>query len=64
MREKPINAENFHSVYSLGIGGFFGFSHLFLLEILIFKGRTARRHYKLFGVKGLRFSPKQINVLH
>jgi hypothetical protein len=25
-----------------------------LLGILIFKGLTARRHYKSFGVKGLR----------
>jgi hypothetical protein len=27
--------------------------HTFLLGILIFKGLTARRLYKLFGVKGL-----------
>jgi hypothetical protein len=27
---------------------------MFLLEILIFKGLTARRLYKLFGVKGLK----------
>jgi hypothetical protein len=32
----------------------FGFSRIFLLEILIFKGLTARRHYKSFGVKGVR----------
>jgi hypothetical protein len=30
-----------------------GFSRIFLLGILIFKGRTARRLYKSFGVKGL-----------
>jgi hypothetical protein len=27
---------------------------IFLLGILIFKGLTARRLYKLFGVKGLK----------
>jgi hypothetical protein len=32
---------------------FVGFSRIFLLGILIFKGLTARRLYKLFGVKGL-----------
>jgi hypothetical protein len=32
---------------------FVGFSHIFLLRILIFKGLTARRLYKSFGVKGL-----------
>jgi hypothetical protein len=31
-----------------------------LLEILIFKGLTARRLYKLFGVKGLTFFPKTL----
>jgi hypothetical protein len=31
----------------------FGISHIFLLVILIFKGLTARRLYKSFGVKGL-----------
>jgi hypothetical protein len=36
------------------IGVFVGFSRLFLLRILIFKGFTARRLYKSFGVKGLR----------
>jgi hypothetical protein len=35
------------------IGVFVGFSRIFLLEILIFKGFTARRLYKSFGVKGL-----------
>jgi hypothetical protein len=34
-------------------GVFFGFSRIFLLEILIFKGITALRLYKSFGVKGL-----------
>jgi hypothetical protein len=29
------------------------FSRIFLLGILIFKGLTARRLYKFFGVKGL-----------
>jgi hypothetical protein len=32
---------------------FVGFSRIFLLEILIFKGLTARRLYKSFYVKGL-----------
>jgi hypothetical protein len=32
---------------------FVGFSHIFLLWILIFKGLTVRRLYKSFGVKGL-----------
>jgi hypothetical protein len=31
------------------------FSRIFLLGILIFKGFTARRLYKSFGVKGLNF---------
>jgi hypothetical protein len=35
------------------IGVFVGFSNIFLLWILIFKGLTARRLYKSFGVKGL-----------
>jgi hypothetical protein len=35
------------------IGVFVGFSCIFLLESLIFKGLTARRLYKSFGVKGL-----------
>jgi hypothetical protein len=35
------------------IGVFIGFSRMFLLGILIFEGLTARRLYKLFGVKGL-----------
>jgi hypothetical protein len=30
-----------------------GFSRVFLLGIIIFKGPTARRLYKSFGVKGL-----------
>jgi hypothetical protein len=30
-----------------------GFSLIFLLGILIFKGLTARRFYKSFGFKGL-----------
>jgi hypothetical protein len=36
------------------IGVFVGFSRIFLLGILIFKGLTARRLYKSFGVKVLR----------
>jgi hypothetical protein len=38
------------------IGVFVGFSHMFLLGILMFKGLTARHLYKSFGVKGLRSS--------
>jgi hypothetical protein len=34
-------------------GIFDGFSRIFLLGILIFKGFTTRRLYKSFGVKGL-----------
>jgi hypothetical protein len=33
---------------------FVGFSRIFLLGILIFKGLTARRLYNSFGVEGLR----------
>jgi hypothetical protein len=47
MREKPTNA-------IIIIGVFAGFSRIFLLEILIFKGLTARRLYKSFGLKGLK----------
>jgi hypothetical protein len=32
---------------------FVGFSRIFLLGILFFKGLIARRFYKSFGVKGL-----------
>jgi hypothetical membrane protein len=35
------------------IVAFIGFSSIFLLGIVIFKGLTARRLYKSFGVKGL-----------
>jgi hypothetical protein len=35
-----------------------GFSRIFLLWILMFKGLTARRLYKSFCVKGLIFMPK------
>jgi hypothetical protein len=35
------------------IVAFVGFSRIFLLGILIFKGLTARRLYKSFGFKGL-----------
>jgi hypothetical protein len=39
---------------------FVEFSPIFLLGILIFKGLTARRLYKPFGVKGLniRLTPR------
>jgi hypothetical protein len=39
------------------VGVIVGFSRIFLLGILIFKGVTARRFYKSFSVKGLN-SPK------
>jgi hypothetical protein len=45
------------------IGILSGFSCIFLLVILIFKGLTARRLYKSFGVKGLNnrtFCPRCI----
>jgi hypothetical protein len=35
------------------IGVFVGFSRMFLLGIVLFKGLTVRRLYKSFGVKGL-----------
>jgi hypothetical protein len=35
------------------VGAFVGFSRIFLLGILIFKGFNARRLYKSFGAKGL-----------
>jgi hypothetical protein len=41
------------------IGVFVGFSRIFLLGILIFKGLTARRLYKSFGVKGLKYNIDQ-----
>jgi hypothetical protein len=40
---------------------FVGFSRIFLLGILIFKGLTARRLYKSFGVKGLSIG---LRVVH
>src|SRR5215510_15481422 len=47
------------------IGVFVGFSLIFLLGILIFKGLTARRLYKPFGVKGLRFQTcSSENLIH
>jgi hypothetical protein len=36
------------------MGVFVGFSRIFVLWILIFKGLTARRLYKSYGVEGLR----------
>jgi hypothetical protein len=38
------------------IVAFVGFSRIFSLGILIFKGLTARCLYKPFGVKGLNIS--------
>jgi hypothetical protein len=38
------------------IGVFVGFSSIFLLGILIFKGLIARRLYKSFGVKGIKIA--------
>jgi hypothetical protein len=38
---------------------FVGFSRIFLLGILIFKGLTERRLYKSFGVKGLNPSAQR-----
>jgi hypothetical protein len=35
------------------VGVFVGFSRIFLLQILIFKGITARSLYKSFRAKGL-----------
>jgi hypothetical protein len=46
------------------IGVFVGFSRIFLLGILIFKGLTARRPYKSFGVKGLTdFQPLSLVII-
>jgi hypothetical protein len=39
---------------------FVGFPRIFLLGILIFKGLTARRLYKSFGVKGLNDPKKNV----
>jgi hypothetical protein len=41
---------------------FVGFSRIFLLGILIFKGLTARRFYKSFGVKGLSTEISQTTI--
>jgi hypothetical protein len=41
---------------------FVGFSRIFLLGILIFKGLTARRLFKSFGVKGLMISKLSYGV--
>jgi hypothetical protein len=41
------------------IGVFVGFSRIFSLGILIFKGLTVRRLYKSFGVRGLTDPPYQ-----
>jgi hypothetical protein len=38
------------------IGVFVGFSSIFLLGILIFKGLTARRLYKSFGSRGVNMN--------
>jgi hypothetical protein len=59
MREKPTNATIIHSVaFALA---FVGFSRIFLLGILIFKGLTARRFYKS-GVKGLIFPGQKAQI--
>jgi hypothetical protein len=43
----------------------FGYSRIFLLEILIFKGLTAPRLYKSFGVKGLNVTRRLfLGVIH
>jgi hypothetical protein len=44
------------------IGVFVGFSRIFLLGILIFKGFTVCRLYKLFGVKGLIKNAHTLNL--
>jgi hypothetical protein len=43
------------------VGVFVGFSRILLLGILIFKGLTARRLYKSFGVKEFK-SPETFGV--
>jgi hypothetical protein len=43
---------------------FVGFSCIFLLGILIFKGLTARRLYNSFGVKGLTTATYLSEALH
>jgi hypothetical protein len=55
MRAKPTNTPIIHSPTNTPtiIGVFVGFSRIFLLGILIFKGLTALRLYKSSGVKGL-----------
>jgi hypothetical protein len=45
------------------IGVLVGFSSIFLLGILIFKGRTARRLCKSFGVKGLTTREKMTEII-
>jgi hypothetical protein len=40
-----------------------GFSHIFLLGILIVKGLTARRLYKSFGVKGLTYILSSLKIV-
>jgi hypothetical protein len=42
---------------------FVGFSRVFLLGILIFKGLTSRRLYMYFGVKGLRGTGARISSI-
>jgi hypothetical protein len=41
---------------------FVGFSRIFLLGTFIFKGLTAQRLYKSFGVKGLKQSMYAIDI--
>jgi hypothetical protein len=45
------------------IGVFVCLSRIFLLVILIFKGLTTRRLYKLFGVKGLMTTVPKSRIL-
>jgi hypothetical protein len=49
MREKTTNTP----IIQLIVDVFVGFSRIFLLGILIFKGLTALRFHKSFGSKGL-----------
>jgi hypothetical protein len=42
------------------IGAFVGFSRIYLLGILIYKGLTARRLYKSFGVKRVKYFVEDI----
>jgi hypothetical protein len=43
---------------------FVGFSRIFLLGILIFKGLTAQRLYKSFGVKELTYNAEFYHIIY